>query len=199
MNPSRDAILARLREALEGSSPRPRQDEPGAWPTPDPVAEFAEKAAEYRARVWRGCQADAPARLAEVIGAGRAAVAPGLDTHLIPPGAEVRSRIRPVEAETYAAAVTGCRLAIAETGTIVLDHGPDQGTRSLTLLPDHHICLVRTDQIVAGVAEAVAALKGAGLQTWISGPSATSDIELIRVEGVHGPRRLDILILEPDA
>ena len=199
MNPSRDAILARLREALEGSSPQPRQDEPGTWPTPDPVAEFAEKAAEYQARVWRMQEAEAPARLAEIIGPHRAAVAPGLPRRLAPAGAQIRSCIPAREAEDHDIAVTGCRLAIAETGTIVLDHGPDQGTRSLTLLPDHHICLVRTDQIVAGVAEAVAALKGAGLQTWISGPSATSDIELIRVEGVHGPRRLDILILEPDA
>lgn len=92
------------------------------------------------------------------------------------------------------AAVTTCAVAIAETGTIILDHGPGQGRRAITLLPDLHVCLVRTDQVHGAVPEALRALGPRALTTWISGPSATSDIELSRVEGVHGPRRLVVVI-----
>jgi L-lactate dehydrogenase complex protein LldG len=96
--------------------------------------------------------------------------------------------------------VTTAAVAVAETGTIVLDHGPGQGRRGLSLLPDLHVCLVRADQVVRTVPEAVAALRpsveaGRPL-TWVSGPSATSDIELDRVEGVHGPRTLCVVLVE---
>ena len=113
-------------------------------------------------------------------------------------GARLGEGLGPHDLDALDGSLTGCALAIAETGVLVLDGGTAQGRRALTLVPDFHICVVAADQIVDLVPEAVERLEPAVREgrplTFIAGPSATSDIELNRVEGVHGPRTLRIVI-----
>ncbi len=172
------------------------------------VARFAEHVAEYEATVHRVAEADLPARIEEILekrGLEKLVVPPLLPEAWIPEGVEVlrdaaRPRLTNDELDGAGGVLTGCALGIAQTGTIVLDAGSGQGRRALTLLPDYHLCVVREEQAVDLVPEAFArleeAVKGEGRAvTFISGPSATSDIELNRVEGVHGPRALEVLIV----
>jgi L-lactate dehydrogenase complex protein LldG len=172
----------------------------------DIAALFAERAADYRAIVERVPDAGLAAAIARVL-AARSAAAPG--PFVVPdglpaewlaelPGGITLARDEPpmaaAELDQMSGVVTGCAVAIAETGTIILDHGPGQGRRALTLVPDFHLVVVRQDQIAADLADAFARLDPVRPHTLISGPSATSDIELIRVEGVHGPRNLHVLL-----
>lgn len=205
---AKDLILARIRRAL----PEPRPDTViprdylavhGARTPAENVDLLAENLTEYRARVHR-VDEDGIAVLLTRLLAER-----GSESVLVPPGlppywmAAVdatrihdRAASTPYQLDAVDSVVTGCALAIAETGTIVLDGGPEQGRRRITLIPDHHICVVRVpDQVVDSVPRALPLLDPTRPLTWISGPSATSDIELDRVEGVHGPRTLEVVLL----
>jgi L-lactate dehydrogenase complex protein LldG len=166
---------------------------------------FAERAGEYQATVVRATAADLPrtfGRLAESAGARRLAVPPDLPEEWRPDNCELieDSGLSARALDALDGALTGCALAIAETGTVVLDGGAAQGRRALTLVPDYHLCVVAAERIVHLVPEAVERLQPAVDEgrplTFISGPSATSDIELNRVEGVHGPRTLHVVIAE---
>ncbi|GAA0451637.1 lactate utilization protein C [Streptomyces sp. NPDC046215] len=213
---SRDRILARVRRALADV---PRHERPGDHPvardylrthgerTPAGSVELlARNLADYRAVVHRVEAAELPALLTRLLverGARRVVVPTGLPggwlagapVEALPESASPTAR----ELDGADSVVTGCALAIAETGTVVLDGGPGQGRRSSTLVPDHHLCVVRiADQVVDSVPQALERLTPSRPLTWISGPSATSDIEMDRVEGVHGPRTLEVILTAGD-
>lgn len=171
------------------------------------VERFAERAAEYEAAVRRVRADELPGAIEEALGrrgVKRLVIPPYLPKEWVPESVETlrdaaRPRLTKEELDGSDGVLTGCALAVAQTGTIVLDSGRAQGRRALTLLPDYHLCVVQEDQIVGLVPEAFAELEEAVKSdgraiTFISGPSATSDIELDRVEGVHGPRTLEVLI-----
>jgi L-lactate dehydrogenase complex protein LldG len=207
---AREEVLARVRAALaDGAAPPPvsrgyrTADRP-----PDLAGEallelLVERLVDYRALVRRSTTAEVAAAVVAALGerGARRVVVPegilpaGLD-HL---GAGIElvgddPPLTPAQLDGLDGVLTGCAVAIAETGTIVLDGGTGQGRRALSLVPDYHLVVVTAAQVVAGVPEAVARLDPTRPQTWISGPSATSDIELDRVEGVHGPRTLEVIV-----
>ncbi|WP_424890986.1 LutC/YkgG family protein [Streptomyces sp. XH2] len=212
----RERILGRVRRALcdvpaaeqpaDHPVPRDYADQHGERSHDATVGLLAENLADYRALVHRTDAPGLPALLARLLrerGARRVAVPEGLPAGWLagePAELVVDSPdLTAHDLDSADSVVTGCALAIAETGTVVLDAGPDQGSRRLTLVPDHHICVVRTgDQVVDSVPQAVRRLSPARPLTWISGPSATSDIELERVEGVHGPRTLEVILVTGD-
>ncbi|MFG1606526.1 lactate utilization protein C [Actinoplanes sp. NPDC049265] len=193
---SRDVVLGRIRSAIEGStSPEVPRDYRPAAGAPADLELLVERLVDYKAVVHRAASV---ASVVESIVGGTLVVPPGIDLGWIPSSASALVDDG-LPADAIAAAdgvVTAAAVAIAETGTIVLDGSPDQGRRIISLLPDLHICVLRPEQVVAGVPDAIARLTPGRPQTWISGPSATSDIELDRVEGVHGPRNLHVILLE---
>ena len=203
MSAARDEILARIRAALGPAAAVP--EVPRGYRGPraaDGIVDlFCERIAEYRASVTRVNAGELPALLTELCRGRRIAVPPGGPDVL--GGVDVvidDPPLSPRALDGLDGVLTGCALAIAETGTIVLDGGERSGRRALTLVPDWHVCVVEAGAIVAGVPDAVAALAPAAAEgrpiTLVSGPSATSDIELDRVEGVHGPRTLDVIVVE---
>ena len=163
-------------------------------PVDDLVGLFVERVEDYRAVVTRCRPSEVEATVAARSAGGSAVVPSGLGIHV--PGAVADDRLSAADLDGIDAVVTAARVGIAETGTIVLDHADDQGRRAISLVPDLHVCVVRADQVVADVPDAVALLDPRRPLTWISGPSATSDIELNRVEGVHGPRTLHVVLVD---
>jgi len=193
---ARDEILGKVRAAL--ASVETGYDVPAApriAPLADVVGHFAERVEDYRAIVVRCTADELAARVAAALPDGARVVVPaGLS--VVVPGADEDAGFSAYELDAYDAVVTEARVGIAETGTIVMDHGTGQGRRAISLVPDLHVCIVRTDQVVPDVPDALPLLDPARAHTWISGPSATSDIELDRVEGVHGPRTLVLILVE---
>jgi len=191
---ARDEILCRVRSALRDVSPAVSVPAPPRVPDRgDLVALFDERVADYRAVVTRCAAADLASVVAEALDGARAVVPPGLGLDVA--GSVVDDGLTAAELDAIDAVVTRAAVGIAETGTIVLDHQPDQGRRAISLVPDLHVCIVDASQVVADVPDAIAVLDPARPLTWISGPSATSDIELDRVEGVHGPRTLHVVLV----
>ena len=207
---AREQILGRVRSALADVTDPDVTETPVNWTygaTVDTgdlglVDRFAERVADYQATVEQVPHSQ--------VGTAVARALAGHDTVLADTGLRQQlgidlpwvddTDLSAAELDAVAAVVTTAAIGIANTGTIVLDHGPGQGRRAASLVPDVHVCIVSADQIVSDVPEAVARLIASGSrarpQTWISGPSATSDIELDRVEGVHGPRTLHVIIAE---
>jgi L-lactate dehydrogenase complex protein LldG len=200
---ARTEILARIRRALgdrPAAAPIPR-DYDVSRPAGDIPALFAERVADYRAAVHRIRARQLPAAITAALtrrDARAVAVPPDLPASWCPDGFDWQVDDPPLPVSTLDkvdGVLTACAVAIAETGTIVVDAGKGQGRRALTLVPDYHLCVVRTRQVVTTVPEALATLDPLRPLTFISGPSATSDIELNRVEGVHGPRTLEVLLV----
>ena len=216
MSSAREEVLTRVRSAL-GADHVGSADPPPAVPRtyrrsdgrppgdPGLLDLFVDRLEDYRALVHRCATEDVGAVVADALRARGA-------THLVVPVDVVEAWTRPAldrgvvlrpdspaldvaTLDASGSVLTGCAVAVADTGTIVLDAGPEQGRRVLSLVPDHHICVVRAQQVVGLVPEALARLDPTRPLTWISGPSATSDIELERVEGVHGPRTLEVVLV----
>jgi L-lactate dehydrogenase complex protein LldG len=191
---ARDDILAGVRRALHAADTSPVHVSRGYRDTrPADVALFVERVEDYRAVVVRCGLDEVEERIAQALPEGSHALVPdGLPWRV--PGSRPDDGLSALDLDEVDAVVTGATVGIAETGTIVLSHGPGEGRRALTLVPDLHVCIVRADQVVADVPDAFSRLDPDRPTTWVSGPSATSDIELDRVEGVHGPRRLHVIV-----
>ncbi|HEX6257691.1 MAG TPA: LUD domain-containing protein [Euzebyales bacterium] len=212
---SREEVLARIRAALGDDAgahvdvARDYARERADAPTGDALLDLLdERLVDYRAHVRRATTDDLADAVAQAVRDGlegsdaesepRIVVPSGLPadwTSAIDGDVVIDDGLSVDVLDRCDGVVTAAAVAVAETGTIVLDGSPDQGRRAITLVPDLHVCVVAADQIVTSVPEGVARLDPTRPLTWISGPSATSDIELNRVEGVHGPRTLQVVLV----
>ncbi len=204
---AREEILGRIRTALgpDRAAPAPiarnyrtTDDRSGA----ELLDVLTDRLEDYKATVLRCSPSEVEQTVADALRtalgehpAADVVVAPGLPADWRPAGATEDDGRPAVELAEFAATVTGVSVAVAETGTLVLDGSPVCGRRALSLLPDCLVCVVTGDQVVGGVPEGLARLDPLAPLTMISGPSATSDIELQRVEGVHGPRTLLVVLV----
>src|SRR5665213_3103006 len=197
MSSAKREILQRVRQAIgEAQAPVPHRRTYRQTATVD-LDGFVEKLRDYNAGVYRCAAADVRATVAQAMSAR------GKSTLLIPPGLAADAQLVRDEGLSYEeldraeGVLTACTVAISMTGTIMLCHTPTEGRRALTLIPDYHLCLVRAEQVVETVPEGIRRLRDFRTRpiTTISGPSATADIDMIRVKGVHGPRVLDVILI----
>jgi L-lactate dehydrogenase complex protein LldG len=193
---AREDILDRVRRAAaDAVTPTVPRDYRRADETPGDVDLLVDRLLDYKAQVHRCTESTLRDVLASLL-SGRVLVPEGFPAEWLPARDWVADEgLNPYELDAIEAVVTTCVLGIAETGTLVLDGGPGQGRRAATLVPDRHVVVVREDQVVQTVPQALTRLDPTRPQTWVSGPSATSDIELQRVEGVHGPRQLVVVLV----
>ena len=205
---AREAMLKGVRAAIGGATPPAivARDyrTTGSCDPAARVSLFCDRVGEYQADVRRippDTVASAVADVCAALGARRLVIPAALPADWFPAGVDlvVDDGLSAHELDAIDGVVTGCTVAIAETGTLVLTAAPAEGRRAITLVPDLHICVVEEHRVVELVPEAIAAVAEADAKrrplTFISGPSATSDIELSRVEGVHGPRKLVVLVV----
>lgn len=213
MSDAKAEILGRIRASL-WDNPQPAEPVRNYRRTSDKGTEeiiemLVDRLIDYKANVYHETEETIAERIAQLLGKSSRYVVPtGLKHQWLPEDTAARSRVvdsgnvqRPGalsvrELDALDAVVTSSTVSCAETGTIALNSRDDEGRRAITLVPDHHICVVPVESIVELIPETVERLDVSKPITWISGPSATSDIELIRVEGVHGPRTLDVIILK---
>jgi L-lactate dehydrogenase complex protein LldG len=208
MSDAQQEMLARIRAALHDAAPVPpiprQYEQTDQRDRATIVNELGERLRDYQAEVQMVTMDALPTAIAAVCrqhGIARLALPPDLPQAWVPDELTALRDAPPLshaDLDGCDGVLTGCALAIAQTGTIVLDGGQFQGRRALSLVPDIHLCVVRTEQVVGSVPEGIARLSAHATQpiTFISGPSATSDIELSRVEGVHGPRTLVVLLAQ---
>jgi L-lactate dehydrogenase complex protein LldG len=213
---AREEVLARIGTAHRSAPPPElsydaieRRYRTASDRGPHELAErLVDRLLDYRALVRRCVGDEIAGTIASALsgrGAGAVVVPPGLDpswlgqagTSIRTDGGSVDQQLSVAQLDATDGVITSCAVAIAETGTLILDGSADQGRRVITLIPDYHLCVVLSDQIVADVPQALGRLTPSRPLTMISGPSATSDIELNRVEGVHGPRTLEVIIVDP--
>ena len=208
---AREDIMNRIKSALQDAPETPvvpRAYRRSSQMTAEQrLEQLVDRLVDYKANVFVTPAEDAAAKLAELLAGSSSIVVPhGLPESWLSavkndagsPAVHVDSpdaRLTTAELDAVDAVVTAAAVAVSETGTIMLDGSEDQGRRVISLVPDRHVCILLAEQIVEVLPEAIARLEATRPQTWISGPSATSDIELERVEGVHGPRTLDVIIL----
>ena len=204
-------ILARIRGALADQPTAPTVERAyrtvSDRPAGDVLEMLEDRLVDYKATVHHENVETLPARITELLGSSARYVVPaGLDPSWLPADTDTLQMIREStdergrvlgvrELNAVDAVVTSSTVSCAETGTIFLTARPDEGRRAISLVPDHHICVVPAASVVELIPEALARVEPTAPITMISGPSATSDIELERVEGVHGPRRLDVILL----
>jgi len=202
MTTAKEAIFDRLREAIGSQPPQPAPPyvpPPTALNPTEQIDLLVDRLVDYKALVTRATADEVGTAVAQALdGVGRLLVPADVPDGWLSayPGEVVRDEgLSTADLDRVDAVLTGCAVAVATTGTIVLDAGPAQGRRALSLVPDHHVCIVHSGQVVPDVPDAIEGLSPVRPLTFISGPSATSDIELNRVEGVHGPRRLHVVLV----